>query len=285
MKWIAFLIVTIICTTLCAMSQPDQYSIQTTGSAPTPVSPSSPVALGLQAPSVTSSPQPPSPQERSQNLMKVDQQMAYSAPSDFGATATGPTYTQMIVPSGGTGNAPNSLYISYAPKTVISCNLYASLPMWLLTSSTGNVYFYEWYPNGLLDTNYAGNIYSPGWYKRWFFADVPGWHILQYYCTGWSNYAYIYVYGPDYWANPKPVPNPEKSKCERNPWCHWVNGKCLCTGVIPPKDTHATGLIIPYATGLIIPDSEPSGHTHATGLIIPDSEPSGHIHATGLIPS
>jgi hypothetical protein len=61
----------------------------------------------------------------------------------------------------------------------------------------------------MLDTNYAGNVYSSSWYKRWFFADVPGWHILQYYCNGWSNYIYIYVNGPSgYWVNPTPSPSP-----------------------------------------------------------------------------
>ncbi len=51
---------------------------------------------------------------------------------------------------------------------------------------------------------YLGYSY-PGWFKRWFFGDVPGWHILQYYCSGWSNYVYIYVYGPgSYWVSPYP---------------------------------------------------------------------------------
>jgi len=141
MKWIAFLMVAIMCITLCAVSQPYQYSTQTTGGAPTPISPTSPDALGLQAPSVTSSQQAPTPQEKSQGLIKVDQQMAYSAPSGLGATATSPTYAKMIVPPGGTGTAPNSLYISYAPQTVASCNLYANLPMWLQTSSSGDICF------------------------------------------------------------------------------------------------------------------------------------------------
>src|SRR5512136_565773 len=97
MKRIALLIVSIMCMALCAMSQPDQYLTQTKAGAPTPTSPTSPDALGLQPPSVTSSPQPPSPQERSQELIKVDQQLAYAAPSGLGATAISPTYAQMIV--------------------------------------------------------------------------------------------------------------------------------------------------------------------------------------------
>jgi hypothetical protein len=59
----------------------------------------------------------------------------------------------------------------------------------------------------------------PGWYKGWFCGDIPGWHILQYYCSGRSNYIYVYVnpyrirdYGnvvykpPSY---PEPTPMPE----------------------------------------------------------------------------
>jgi hypothetical protein len=77
------------------------------------------------------------------------------------------------------------------------------------TISRGYIWFYEWYPSGSLDTQYAGYANYQGWYKRWFFADVPGWHILQYYCNGWSNYAYVYVNGPrGYWVNPNPNPTP-----------------------------------------------------------------------------
>jgi len=89
--------------------------------------------------------------------------------------------------------------------------------MWLQTSNA-DTWLYEWYPNGRLDTNYAGDIYYPGWYEGWFLADVPGWHILQYYCNGWSNYAYVYVYGPDYWMNPltpESIPSPGKLNCEQ----------------------------------------------------------------------
>ncbi|MCJ7443303.1 MAG: hypothetical protein MUO26_02020 [Methanotrichaceae archaeon] len=95
----------------------------------------------------------------------------------------------------------------------------------------------------MLDTQYAGYVDNPGWCKRWFFADVPGWHILQYYCSGWSNYAYIYVHGPGNWVNPIPNPeptpypippeNPDKKKCEENFLCNWVNDQCLCTGFTP----------------------------------------------------
>jgi hypothetical protein len=141
--------------------------------------------------------------------MKSNEQSAYAAaPQGLKATATGPTYEQMVVPSG--GYAPNSLYISYAPQTVAGCNIYANLPLWMDIAGSGTIWFYEWYPNGMLDSQYAGSAYYPGWYKRWFFADVPGWHILQYYCDGWSNYDYIYVWGPrGNWVSPNPNPSPE----------------------------------------------------------------------------
>ena len=209
MKWTAILIASLMLLSLCAMGQPSQYSTRTTGGAPTPITPTSPESLGLQMPSPTESSQAPTPQENSQELMSVSQDMAYSAaPQGQSLMATGPTIAKMVIPSG--SYAPNSLYVSYAPQTVAACNLYAYLPLWLQTSSSGTAWFYEWYPSGQLDINYAGFINYPGRYKRGFFADVPGWHILQYYCNGWSNYAYIYVYGqgPSYWVNPGPYYQP-----------------------------------------------------------------------------
>ena len=198
MKWTALLIASLMLLSLCAMGQP------------TPMTPTIPEDLGLQMPSATESSTAPTPQESSQGLMSASQDMAYSAPQGMKLTATGPAVTKMIVPPG--SYAPNSLYIAYAPQTVAGCNYYAYLPLWLQTSRSGTAWFYEWYPGGYLDVNYAGSINYPGWFKRWFYADVPGWHILQYYCNGWSNYAYVYVYGqgPGYWVTPGPYyePNP-----------------------------------------------------------------------------
>ena len=209
MKWNVIIMASIILLCTAALGQMNSYSTSTPGGAPTPSTPTSPESLGLQAPTdLTTSGQTPSVQERSQGLMSASEGAAYaSAPSGVKSTASSPIYNQVIVPSG--GYAQNSLYISYAPQTVASCDLYANLPLWLKTSKTGNIWFYEWYPDGALDTQYAGNVYSPGWYKRWFIADVPGWHILQYYCNGWSNYIYIYVNGPSgYWVSPNPSPSP-----------------------------------------------------------------------------
>lgn len=204
MKWTALLIASIMLLSLCANAQPNAYSAQNPGGAPTPITPTSPEALGLQTPSLTTTAQAPSPQESSQGLMKADQRSAYAAaPQGLKATATSPIYNQVIVPPG--GYAPNNLYVSYAPQTVAGCNLYANLPLWINTAGSGNIWFYEWYPSGYLDISHAGYAYYPGWFKRWFFADVPGWHVLQYYCNGWSNYIYIYVYGSgnyNYWVSP-----------------------------------------------------------------------------------
>ncbi len=211
MKWIVLIIAIFMLLSASAMGQLDQYSTNTAGGAPTPAEPTTPESLGLQTPSVTASQQAPPLQERNQGIITASQQSAYAAaPQGLTATATTPTYTQMIVPTG--TYSPNNLYISYAPQTVTGCNLYANLLLWMDISGSGNIWFYEWYPppSGNLVTKYAGYVYYPGWYKRWFFADVPGWHILQYYCNGWSNYAYVYVYGPSgYWVNPTPNPSPQ----------------------------------------------------------------------------
>jgi hypothetical protein len=171
--------------------QQAQYSDQTPGNAPIPTNPTTPESLGMQTPSAMASQFSPTAQEKSQGVITSTQQLAYAAaPSSSYATATSPT---VIVPTG--TYAPNSLYVFYAPQTTTGCYLNANVPLWMKISGSGNIWFYEWYPNGRLDTKYAGNVYYPGWYKRWFYADVPGWHILQYNCNGWSNYAYIYVYG------------------------------------------------------------------------------------------
>ena len=209
MKWTVLIIALMMLLCTAASGQLPSYSTSAPGGAPTPSTPSSADSLGLQAPAVeTTMQQTPTVQEKTQTLMMSSQEAAYaSAPQGSRATATSPVYNKVIVPSG--GYAPNSLYISYATRTVASCNLYANLPLWMKTSGTGNIWFYEWYPNGRLSTQYAGYVYYPNWYKRWFYGDVPGWHILQYYCSGWSNYAYIYVYGPGgYWVNPNPSPEP-----------------------------------------------------------------------------
>ncbi len=212
-KWTALLIASIVLLSFCSSALPNAYSAENPGGAPTAITPTSPDALGLQIPQITSPSEAPVAQDRSVGLMKSDKKSAYAAPKGLWATATSPVYNQVIVPPG--GYAPNYLYVSYAPQTVAGCNLYANLPLWLNTAGSGNIWFYEWYPSGYLDIKYAGDAYYPDWFKRWFYADTPGWHILQFYCGGWSNYVYIYVYSPgdyNYWVSPKnsygPTPLP-----------------------------------------------------------------------------
>jgi hypothetical protein len=207
MRFITLLLASFLILSLGALCQPVQYSTTVSGGAPAPTAPAYAETMGIQAPEPTASEQAPTPQERTQQLLMADESTAYSAAMETRAIATSPTYNQVIVPPG--DYAPNNLYVSYAPQTVAGCNLYANLPLWMEISGSGPAWFYEWYPSGYLDVTYLGYSY-PGWFKRWFFADVPGWHILQFYCSGWSNYVYIYVYGPgDYWVSPYPQPSPQ----------------------------------------------------------------------------
>jgi hypothetical protein len=117
----------------------------------------------------------------------------------------------MVVPQG--TSTPNKFYIPYVPSTVAGCNFGQWLPMWMDVSRSGPLYSYEWYPDGRLVTQYMAYIPYPGWQKMWFNGDAPGWHTLQYYCNGWSNYIYVYVYGSPYYqpSGPgyyPPSPNP-----------------------------------------------------------------------------
>ena len=78
--------------------------------------------------------------------------------------------------------------------------------MWMDVRGRGPLYSYEWYPNGRLETKTLAYVQYPGWQKMWFNGDAPGWHTLQYYCNGWSNYIYVYVYGPYTGSTPISTP-------------------------------------------------------------------------------
>lgn len=213
MKCTALLMVSLILLSSSVLGLPYQYYAKASGDAPTPVTPPSFESLGIQMPSPAESFEAPGQQEVSRGLMKSNQKFACTVPRIQRKTATSPTSTKLVVPPD--GRAQSSLYVSYAPQTVAGCYLYANLPLWLKTSSSGHAWFYEWYPSGLLDVSYVDYVSSPGWYKKWIFADIPGWHILQYYCNGWSNYAYIYVSGQrqSYWANSTPNSPPASYQC------------------------------------------------------------------------
>lgn len=206
----------------------DQYSSAVPSGAPVPVAPDSPQELGLQIPSEsTTYTQAPPAAETSRALIPADASYASSsANSDEAALAmqytggqvagdvqktqysvSNPAQAMMVIPQGAI--ATNKLYVSYVPQTVAGCRLYGWLPMWLQTTGSGPIWFYEWYPSGQLSVNYLGYA-SGGWQKKWFNGDTPGWHILQYHSRGWSNYIYIYVYGASSgrWTDQGPYAGP-----------------------------------------------------------------------------
>ncbi len=184
-----------------------QYSSSVPSGAPVPVAPDSPQELGLSIPAEDSSyAQAPPATETGRALIPADSAYAADTAStgqfsgdlqkatyymDGYPTSNYPSQSMMVVPSSITST--NKLYVSYVPQTVAGCRLYGWLPMWLKTSGSGPIWFYEWYPSGQLSVNYLGYA-SGGWQKKWFNGDTPGWHILQYHSSGWSNYIYIYVY-------------------------------------------------------------------------------------------
>ncbi|WP_296607999.1 hypothetical protein [Methanothrix sp.] len=90
----------------------------------------------------------------------------------------------------------NRLYVqtSSGLKTVGGCQLGGYLPLWAQIASAGNLYTYEWYPSSSKPKVRWWGWSWPGFKRGWFYGDSPGWHILSYYCNGWSNYVYIYVW-------------------------------------------------------------------------------------------
>jgi hypothetical protein len=163
--------------------------------------PPSPESLGIQAPLPSSSTQAPPTSEGAQVLTATTELSARAGASSVRVTAVSPTLTSIIVPPG--TSSPNKFYVPYSPSTVSSCYFGQWLPIWLNVQSSGPLYSYEWYPNGRLVSQYLTNIRNPSWQKMWFNGDAAGWHTLQYYCGGWSNYIYIYVYSS---RNPNPTP-------------------------------------------------------------------------------
>jgi len=191
-------------------SASDQYLSAVPSGAPVPVAPDSPQELGLSIPAEDSSyTQAPPATETGRALIPADSANVADAADaaltgqfsgdlqkatyymDGYSASNYPSQSMMVIPSG--TSATNKLYVSYVPQTVAGCRLYGWLPMWLKTSGSGPIWFYEWYPSGQLSVNYLGYA-SGGWQKKWFNGDTPGWHILQYHSSGWSNYIYIYVY-------------------------------------------------------------------------------------------
>ncbi|MFZ2472360.1 MAG: hypothetical protein WAW52_10520 [Methanothrix sp.] len=180
----------------------DQYSSTVPSGAPVPVAPDSPQELGLSTPAEDSTyTEAPPVTETGRALIPsgaadaANYAMQYTGDVKKTQYSVGnPSQSMMVIPQ--SAPATNKLYVSFVPQTVTGCSLYSWMPMWLQTFGSGPVWFYEWYPSGQLSVNYLG-IASGGWQKKWFNADTPGWHILQYHSRGWSNYIYIYVYAAD----------------------------------------------------------------------------------------
>ena len=85
----------------------------------------------------------------------------------------------------------NLYYVSNIPRTVSSCSLGEEVPIFLDIRNGGQLYNYEWSPNGELRTQEIGNVAYSGMQEQYFYGDSRGLHIMQYYCNGWSNYIYI----------------------------------------------------------------------------------------------
>lgn len=206
MKKVLTLAILIVLFTVSAYAQPTPQA-----------KPPSPESLGIQAPAVAASTQAPPSSESSQLLMATSESSARATGPSTNAISTSPTLTAIIVPPG--TSAPNKFYVPYSPSTVTSCNFGQWLPLWLNIQGTGQLYSYEWYPSGRLVSQYLTYIRYPGWQKMWFNGDATGWHTLQYYCNGWSNYIYIYVYG-SYIPTPTPPSPYPPSPYPPSPGCN-----------------------------------------------------------------
>ena len=190
-----------------------------------PATPPTPESQGIQIPQASSSSQAPPSSESDQTLIATSEASAKAAAPSHGTESTSyktttPTYgatagsssyanTYMVVPPG--IQTVNRFYIPYTPSTVAGCNFGQWLPVWMDVRGWGPLYMYEWYPDGRLVTDYLAYVQYPGWQKMWFYGDAPGWHTLQYYCNGWSNYIYVYVYDQPYYPPYEPYYPPYDS--------------------------------------------------------------------------
>lgn len=262
----SFALVILTLLIMLQFGQSIEYSVAVPSGAPVPVAPENPESSGISMPSeqTLSSQEPPS-SEKNQALIPTDESSVKSAQGITAGSQTveGATYASqaiMMVPRG--VQVSNGLYASYVPQTVAGCALNGWQPIWLHSYSSGPLWFYEWYPNGQLDAKYLGYSY-PGWNKRWFNGDTPGWHILQYYSGGWSNYIYIYVFG---WES-NPWIEPRNYLNYYYPWIHYSlcsYGQQQCHGRCCPEGQ-------PCVNGQCKPPEPPSmpGQPCVNGLCKP----------------
>ncbi|HQJ62912.1 MAG TPA: hypothetical protein PLD72_06275, partial [Methanothrix soehngenii] len=125
------------------------------------------------------------------------------------ATSSSPGSTSSNV--GSTGwyypglvTSSNRFYVQTASglATVAGCSYRGYLPLWAEIKSKGYFFVYEWYPKTSTPLVRSWGWSVPGCKKGWFTGDVPGWHVISYYCGAWSNYIYIYVYPSMYSSIP-----------------------------------------------------------------------------------
>ncbi len=123
----------------------------------------------------------------------------------------------------------------------VSWSWYATMPLGayarelLYVPVPSPITMYEVYPSGFVMKYNLGFVQS-GYYYIWYYADTPGRHLDVFSVTGgYSNMVVIDVYSVQQPrpVPPKPVPPTPKQQCEKNPLCNWVNGQCLCTGLLP----------------------------------------------------
>lgn len=97
----------------------------------------------------------------------------------------------------------NEYYVQVWPNklsTVGGARCGEWLPLWSKVTKPGIYWSFEW----TLCGNPAGYYCQPevknfgyknaGWHQTWFRGNKPGWHILSYCSSDWSNYIYIYVW-------------------------------------------------------------------------------------------
>jgi hypothetical protein len=142
--------------------------------------------------------------------------------------------------NGFTSQSPSTSPSLWIERSV-SWSWYATMPLGayarelLYVPVPSPITLYEVYPSGFV-MKYNLGFVQPGYYYIWYYADTPGRHLDVFSVTsGYSNMVVIDVYSipqprP---VPPKPVPPTPKQQCEKNPLCNWMNGQCLCTGLLP----------------------------------------------------
>lgn len=134
----------------------------------------------------------------------------YTAPTaPYGPVSQTQTYQmtyqttyQTVFPKSSTCRC-NEYYVSAGQNklsTVGSVRWGEWLPLWSKVSKPGVYWSFEWTQCG----SPAGYYCQPevrsfgyknaGWHQTWFRGNKPGWHVLSYCSTDWSNYIYIYVW-------------------------------------------------------------------------------------------